>query len=290
MVHLLLIESWVRLAGGTGGVLPACVRRMGHSSTFVGRNIDLHRSGRDARGEPHPVLALAERVIEVDTNEIPALCEWAAHEHSTDPDAVFTGCDLIGITDKTVSDAPAFIETMHMFPAQLTGSRKLAAVQAALTTLTALGYENGLAHTEVKLTPAGARVVEVSARMAGNHIHRLIELTTGLDLFELGIQLALGERSVEHELPAPRVSAAVAYLLPPGSGWIDAVEGIEALRTEAEVCEVELRRRAGDSVKLAGSNDDYIGHFIVRSSGPNQARSIAEKLLARVRVHVSQVQ
>src|SRR3990170_1810092 len=95
MAHLLLIESWVRLAGGTSGVLPACIRRMGHRFTFAGRNIALYRSERDARGEPHPVLALAERVTEVDTNEIPALCEWAARAHSTDPfDAVFTGCDF----------------------------------------------------------------------------------------------------------------------------------------------------------------------------------------------------
>jgi biotin carboxylase len=199
---------------------------------------------------------------------------------------------VIGITDKTVSGIPAFIETMHMFPAQLTASREREAVQAAWATLAAIGYEGGLAHTEVKLTPAGARVVEVNARMAGNHIYRLIELTTGLNLFELSIRLALGEVSVEHELPAPRGSAAVAYLLPPGSGRIDAVEGLETLRedagTAAQVCEVEIRRGAGDDVTLAGDNDDYIGHFIVHDARPNEARRVAEKLLGRVRVQMSQ--
>jgi hypothetical protein len=95
MAHLLLIESWIRLVGGTSGVLPACIRRMGHRFTFVARNIDGYRSERDARGEPHPVLALADRVIEVDTNEISALCEWAARAHVGTPfDAVLAGCDF----------------------------------------------------------------------------------------------------------------------------------------------------------------------------------------------------
>ena len=91
MAHLLLIESWVRLVGGTSGLLPQRIRRMGHRFTFIAWKIDRYRSERDARGEPHPVLALADRVIEVDTNEISALCEWAAREHELDEQVVGGG-------------------------------------------------------------------------------------------------------------------------------------------------------------------------------------------------------
>lgn len=70
---------------------------------------------------------------------------------------------VVGVTDKSIGGAPAFIETGHMFPAALSGADADAAEQTALGALKALGLTDGVvAHTEIKLTPAGPRVVEVN--------------------------------------------------------------------------------------------------------------------------------
>ena len=47
--------------------------------------------------------------------------------------------------------------------------------------LTASGYCTGQAHTEVKLTPGGPRIVESQARHGGDNIPRLMALSTGFD-------------------------------------------------------------------------------------------------------------
>ncbi len=74
---------------------------------------------------------------------------------------------VVGVTDKSIGGAPAFIETGHMFPAALPAAEAEDAVRTALAALKALGLTEGVvAHTEIKLTSAGPRVVEVNPRPA----------------------------------------------------------------------------------------------------------------------------
>lgn len=90
---------------------------------------------------------------------------------------------VVGVTDKSIGGAPAFIETGHMFPAALPAADAEAAEQTALAALKALGLTEGVvAHTEIKLTSAGPRVVEVNPRPAGNRITELVRHVTGIDL------------------------------------------------------------------------------------------------------------
>ncbi len=80
---------------------------------------------------------------------------------------------VVGVTDKSVGGAPAFIETGHMFPAALSDAETEDVVRTAVDALTALGLTDGVvAHTEIKLTSAGPRVVEVNPRPAGKPHHR----------------------------------------------------------------------------------------------------------------------
>lgn len=69
---------------------------------------------------------------------------------------------VVGVTDKSVGGAPAFIETGHMFPAELAAADAGAAAETAVRALKALGLDGVVAHTEIKLTPGGPRVVEVN--------------------------------------------------------------------------------------------------------------------------------
>jgi biotin carboxylase len=420
MAHFLVIESWLRLAGSTSGALPRQLRGSGHRFALATRNPGLYQTMQDADGKQHPVLSLAERVVEVDTNDIAALCERMRILHAADPfDAVVTGCDfyleavshvaralglpgndpravhlaynkhllreaqqragipvphflataslgaaekfarsagypmvvkpvdlggselvrrvddaeqlarafqaaleqrtnsrgqarvplvlleelmlgeevsvetvtiagetcVIGVTGKTVSGAPAFIETLHMFPARLGAEERAAVEQAAVSSLRAIGYSHGLAHTEIKLTPTGPRVVEVNPRMAGGHIPRIIELTTGVDLFDLTLRLARGQALTE--VPEAEGSAAVAYLLPPSSGRLEAIEGMGKLLDDPAVVEFELRGQPGVQLQRCGDNDDRIGHFIVRDACGLGARALAEERLSLVQVLMS---
>lgn len=418
MAHVLVIEDWLRVFGSGGGALVRALAREGHRFTFAARNLELYRAARDRHGGAHPVLALAERVVETETHALQALAEHMAALHARDPfDAVMTACDfyleavavvaehlgvagndpaavrvayrkhlvraaeqraglpsphcfateseeaaqafarsvgfpvvvkptdlggselvrrvddarslaaafaavmkdavntrgqprdrlalieellsgpevsvetftafgrtrVIGVTDKAVSGAPAFIETLHVFPSALPAEERAQAEAAALATLGAIGFSHGLAHTEVKLTPDGARVVEVNTRVAGGHIPRLIELTTGVSPIALGIELALGRAP---ESPRVRGAAAVAYVLPPRAGRVKAVATVEALTADAGLVELELPEVGAMIARLGGDNDDRIGHLIVRAADAVAARALAEARRAALHIEV----
>ena len=94
---------------------------------------------------------------------------------------------VVGVTDKSIAGDPWFVESGHMFPADLPTADAEAVAVAAIE---ALGLDRGVAHTEVKLTPDGPKLVEVNPRPAGNQITELVRRVTGIDLPAAYAQLA----------------------------------------------------------------------------------------------------
>ncbi|MFJ9947172.1 ATP-grasp domain-containing protein [Kitasatospora sp. NPDC091207] len=188
---------------------------------------------------------------------------------------------VVGITDKSVGGAPAFIETGHMFPAALDPAAAAAAADTAVAALAALGLDQVVAHTEIKLTPAGPRVVEVNPRPAGNRITELVRRVTGVDLAAACVDVALGRRPDLAVHPTGVSSAAIAFLVP-GEGQDGVLEGFDgepAVRREPAVVELTLAG-PGRDVRPATSNNEYLGHVMTTDTAGAGARREAERLLA----------
>ncbi|MFD5921878.1 ATP-grasp domain-containing protein [Kitasatospora sp. NPDC058201] len=195
---------------------------------------------------------------------------------------------VVGITDKSIGGAPAFVETGHMFPAALDPADAAAAADTAVAALSALGLDQVVAHTEIKLTPAGPRVVEVNPRPAGNRITELVRRVTGVDLAAAAVDVALGRRPDLAVHPTGVVSAAIAFLVPgefpvagegrAGAGLLDGFDGEAEVRRDPAVVELSLAG-PGREVRPATSNNEYLGHVMTADTGGPGARGTAERLL-----------
>lgn len=189
---------------------------------------------------------------------------------------------MVGVTDKSIGGAPAFIETGHMFPAALPLADLDAAEQTALGALKALGLTDGVvAHTEIKLTSAGPRVVEVNPRPAGNRITELVRHVTGIDLAAAFVEVALGRRPDLRRTDTGLRSAAVGFLVPDRAGTLEALDA-GRMADEPGVLEVQLAE-PGKTVKAAGSNNEYLGHVMAGDPDGPGARDRVESLLAGLR-------
>ncbi|MEU2756982.1 ATP-grasp domain-containing protein [Streptomyces albidoflavus] len=140
----------------------------------------------------------------------------------------------LGVTGKFPL-LPPFREQGQFVPARLAAADWAAVTRLASDAARALGVERGHVHTEIKLTPAGPKIIEVNGRLGG-FMHEVYGRATGQDLVELGLAAACG-------LPVSPVEARqggpvhVQYWnLPPRSGGeLLAVEGVERLTAEEGV-------------------------------------------------------
>ncbi|MEV7990354.1 ATP-grasp domain-containing protein [Streptomyces sp. NPDC086077] len=189
---------------------------------------------------------------------------------------------IVGVTDKSVGGAPAFIETGHMFPAALGPAGTEAAERTALGALKALGLTDGVvAHTEIKLTSAGPRVVEVNPRPAGNRITELVRHVTGIDLAAAFVDVALGRTPDLRRTDTGLRSAAIGFLVPHTAGTLEALDGA-GLAAAPGVLEAHLAE-PGRPVTAAGSNNEYLGHVMAGDAEGPGARDRVEALLTAVR-------
>ncbi|MFJ3667256.1 ATP-grasp domain-containing protein [Streptomyces sp. NPDC090106] len=189
---------------------------------------------------------------------------------------------VVGVTDKSIAGAPAFIETGHMFPAALSAADTEAAERTALAALKALGLTDGVvAHTEIKLTSAGPRVVEVNPRPAGNRITELVRHVTGIDLAAAFVEVSLGSEPDLRGGDTGLRSAAIGFLVPETSGTLDSLDGVE-LGDAPGVLEVRLAE-PGKPVTAAGSNNEYLGHVMAGDTEGLGARARVEALLGGLR-------
>ncbi|MFI8941765.1 ATP-grasp domain-containing protein [Streptomyces syringium] len=242
------------------------VRKVADESELAGAHRALADFPVNARGQRREAVVLLEELLEGPEVSVETV-SFAGTTH------------VVGVTDKSVSGAPAFIETGHMFPADLPEESARAAADTALRALDALGLDGLVAHTEIKLTADGPRVVEVNPRPAGNRITELVRHVTGIDLTAACVDVALG---LAPDLTARETglrSAAIGFLVPQAPGTLEAIDGADGLDDEPGVLETHLAR-PGTTVKASGSNNDYLGHVMAADPDGPGARDRVERLLA----------
>lgn len=223
----------------------------------------------NARGQHRaPVLLLEELLTGPEIS-----VETVSHDGAT---------HVVGITDKSIGGAPAFIETGHMFPADLGPAAAKEAADSAVRAVEALGLDHVVCHTELKLTPAGPRLIEVNPRPAGNRITELVRHVTGVDLAAACVDVALGRAPDLAIRPTGVHSAAIAFLLPDGAGTLTGIEGAHEVRTHPGVLELTLAE-PGRTVRPATSNNEYLGHVMTADTEGAGARGAAERLIAGLR-------
>ncbi|BBB89376.1 MAG TPA: ATP-grasp domain-containing protein [Methylomusa anaerophila] len=189
---------------------------------------------------------------------------------------------ILGITDKSITGSPYFIESGHMFPAPLNDKTRSMVTEFVWDVLKAVGFDHGIAHTEVKITAEGPRVVEINPRTAGNYIVELIERVTGINLLHAFIDLSLGIKPAISAKDSGITSAAIMFLVPPQGGRITEIQGGESLATDEHIARYKIENCVGKNIDSPIDNACYLGHIIAQDAEGLNARFYAEEALKRI--------
>nr|ADN26255.1 fusion protein containing a PLP-dependent cysteine synthase and an argininosuccinate lyase [Streptomyces coeruleorubidus]ADN65352.1 diaminoacid synthase/ligase fusion protein [Streptomyces coeruleorubidus] len=206
-------------------------------------------------------------------------------EFSVETIFVDAALHLVGITRKSVSPPPSFVELRHAFPASLDEAESREIEQVVRAAIQAIGLRHGACHTELRLTAAGPTIIEINARLAGGMIPELIRLAGGPDLLTQQLRAAAG---MAVELPRGALTpTGVAFITSSAEGRLASLDGVESARQSAGVAEVQIARRPGDPVRPATDAYDRIGYIIASGDSVSQLDQSLDSALDSITVRLA---
>jgi biotin carboxylase len=119
----------------------------------------------------------------------------------------------VAITRKSVGLAPGFEELEHVVAPGDALPDEAAVMEVVRLAHQALDVHMGITHAEVRLTPQGPRMIELGLRCAGDLIPYVVDLATGVNLYTVSAQIAVGDEAALR--PSRQRAAALHFLYPP---------------------------------------------------------------------------
>ncbi|HBE01532.1 MAG TPA: hypothetical protein DC049_03520 [Spirochaetia bacterium] len=190
---------------------------------------------------------------------------------------------ITGIGDRIIENPPYFIETGHIMPSALPPDQISAGCEVFKQGIKALGITIGAAKGDIKITPQGAMVGEIAARLSGGFMSGFTyPYATGVNLTANALAIALGYPPPDLEEKFSRVSAEKAIIARPGK--IFSINGLEDAQKISGCKNIFLKYKTGDLVKAPTSNVEKGGNVIVVGETRTEALSIADHVLSTIKI------
>lgn len=194
-------------------------------------------------------------------------------------------CHVIQITDKLTTGAPHFVEMGHSQPTQLDDNTAERIREVTKAANKAIGIMNGPSHTEIIVTAEGPKIVELGARLGGDCITtHLVPLSTGVDMVECCIKIALGERP--NIKPKFRKGSAIRYFHQ-SAGVITSIDGIGAAEKIKGVQQVSVVHGIGEQISDVIDSASRMGFVIAQDDTALNAIEDCEKSLSEIKIGIS---
>ena len=191
-------------------------------------------------------------------------------------------CHVVQITDKLTTGAPYFVEMGHNQPSMLPEKVKEDIRRVAIAANRAIGIQNGPSHTEIKVTKRGAKIVELGARLGGDCITtHLVPLSTGVNMVELCIRIAMGEKP--EIKPTFAKGSAIRYFRH-SAGRVVRLDGVEEALTLPGIRQISLVHGLGEQVHEITSSSERMGFVVAQGNDPQDAIARCEAALEKINI------
>lgn len=179
---------------------------------------------------------------------------------------------LCGIADREIVFPPYFVERGHHFPSRFPAEKLEKIREVFYQGIKALGIRLGAAKGDIKLTPKGAVIGEIAARLSGGFMSGwTFPYASGQEPVAEAMKIALGmEPGLWHEQDIQGCAERAIISIP---GRISSVEGLEQSYEGQGVKDIFLFRDEGDRVCFPSNNVEKVGNVI--ASAPLREEAIA---------------
>jgi biotin carboxylase len=177
---------------------------------------------------------------------------------------------VVTITEK-FTDPGHFAELGHAVPARV-GEDVWEQVRTSVCRfLDLMGFEDGVCHTEVRVSARGPKIIEGHNRPGGDAILDLVEGAFGIDLTTLALGWPFGLASELPDRPVAYAGASTRFLVAGEPGRVESVDGVEAAQAYAGALVVRVSAKPGDAVRPVRDNWDRLALIAVVGSDTTDA-------------------
>jgi len=182
-------------------------------------------------------------------------------------------------------DGPYFEETLYVTPSRHPAALQDAVAREVSRGSAALGLREGPVHAELRLSPAGPRILEVAARSIGGLCGRALRFGVGVTLEELILRHALGVGTE----PPPREKQAAGVLMLPirKRGVLEQVRGVEEARRVPLIEDVAITAHLREELVPLPEGASYLGFAFARGGTPAEVEAALREAGARIEAVVT---
>lgn len=189
---------------------------------------------------------------------------------------------ILAITDKLVQEN--FVEIGHSMPAALPAAITEEVVAFTKAFLDCVGLQFGPAHTEIKITSKGLRIIESHNRPGGDGIYDLVKLVSGVDVCTWSYEYIFSGQLSE---PKPVCGGAAVRFLNPPLGQVIAMNPPETLADHPNVHQYSVALKVGDQVPKIEKSRDRKGSVMCKGTSAAEAVRNCEVALESLSVKVA---
>ncbi|WP_405836769.1 ATP-grasp domain-containing protein [Streptomyces platensis] len=179
----------------------------------------------------------------------------------------------VALTRKLLGPEPDFVEWGHLTPAELDPDTTAKLFAYTREVAAALNVAVGLFHCELRLSADEPVLIELGARLPGDHIADLVELSTGLSLPRVALAAALGLDPAELAAQGePRAACAGVrfFTAAQGAGAYHVLAGWQELSVRPDVVATGLAIAPGERI-AAGDFRSRVAHAVFTAPDPAAA-------------------
>ena len=200
---------------------------------------------------------------------------------------------LLTISDRLRPQGAGFgVGWIHSYPSSLSPELEADVENVAAAAIRALGMRDGIAFPQLIVGTDGVVLIEVAARIAAGQMADLVRLATGIELYRIAIQLAIGGTIPEAWVtPRERRPVAIRFLTAsPGVlpvGTVRSIAGLEDVRASRGVLAAGLYFGPGAQIGPLRVDADRRGYVAATGATAKEAVDHATAAMRKLRVRVT---
>lgn len=194
---------------------------------------------------------------------------------------------VVAISDKFFMKEPYLMERGDLIPTTFETENRRKIKDAVTAAIDALGIDNCVTHTDVKMTPNGARIIEVNARLGGDYLPHWVKDVWDIDLVKEALLIALDGATVEKPHIHPKKYLCGKYFVPEQSGIVSRIQGIDSVAGNDNIHELYVGKKIGEPVLIPPEGYENLGWLVAKGNNAAEAEQNLDNAFSAIQFTVS---